>query len=459
MSLLGALLLANAVGVLATTGISDLSSEPCDFGEIYAFSSTSCDITFGNDSDEAIHLVSITPAMPGDASESAELTIAPHGKAYLNVRVDAGNTNGPSSHRFRFQIADAAEKRDALVLAHGFVMSALDEPLPAIDFGIVNIDTKTPEKSITLGSHETASFRILKVIDKPSWVDAALSADGSTLKVRMLASAPLGVRAQFIKLVIDSPRQKQAWVSVTADVRGDVVPAMNPLSVGVIKVSDRNEFRIPLVSHSGKDFKIGKISFEDVKGDTRVTACEPATRGCRWLQLTISKDQPLGSIKGSLLIEFPEQRRTLRIAVTGLMVRDDFKVKTLDPEAVANGAASSASRAATPNLGEALKHSVEAQAPAQTAPLPGAGPLLKWTVANGRTLYGFQIFRSTDPDGPFVLQNVPALRAQAEDDSPKAFQWRDNSAESGKTYWYYIGTVDLNGRKARLTSPQKVVAK
>ncbi len=457
MSLLAALLLANSVGAYAITAISDISVENCDFGEIYAFSSTTCDIPLGNDSDDPVHVTDFTPLQPGDSSESTALTLAPHSKAYLKVRVDAGNANGPSSHRFRFQVVDAAGKHDAMMLARGFVLSALDEPSPAIDFGTVNIDSETPEKSITLGSHETASFRILKVIDKPAWVDVALSPDGSNLKVRMLASAPLGAQGQFIKLAIDSPRQAQAWVSVTADVRGDVVPGVNPLDTGLIRVGDRNEFRIPLVSRSGKDFKLGKIILQDVKGETRVVPCAPASKGCRWLQLTISKEQPLGGIKGSLTVEFPEQRKTLRIFVKGLMVRDDFKPKTLDAEALAKAASSPASPAATPDLGAAIKNSIEA--PAELAPLPGTGPRLKWTVANGLTLYGFQIFRSTSPDGPFLLQNVPVLRAMADDNSPKAFQWRDNSAESGKTYWYYIGTVDNHGVKARLTSPQKVVAK
>jgi hypothetical protein len=39
------------------------------------------------------------------------------------------------------------------------------------------------------------------------------------------------------------------------------------------------------------------------------------------------------------------------------------------------------------------------------------------------------------------------------------YQWRDTSAEPGKTYWYSSGVVGMNGIKRQLSDPQKVVAK
>ena len=85
--------------------------------------------------------------------------------------------------------------------------------------------------------------------------------------------------------------------------------------------------------------------------------------------------------------------------------------------------------------------------------------MLKWTVANGRLIHGCQIFRSDAEDGPFVLQNQATVRSKAEDDEPTPYQYRDNAAASGKTYWYYIGIVYNDGHKQQLAGPQKVVAK
>jgi hypothetical protein len=39
------------------------------------------------------------------------------------------------------------------------------------------------------------------------------------------------------------------------------------------------------------------------------------------------------------------------------------------------------------------------------------------------------------------------------------YAWRDDSAVSGKTYWYYIGLLNRDGTKQQLSGPQAVKAK
>jgi len=51
------------------------------------------------------------------------------------------------------------------------------------------------------------------------------------------------------------------------------------------------------------------------------------------------------------------------------------------------------------------------------------------------------------------------LVVQEGDDKAGGYQWRDNTAESGKTYWYSIGVINRNGSKQDLTGAQKVIAK
>ena len=58
--------------------------------------------------------------------------------------------------------------------------------------------------------------------------------------------------------------------------------------------------------------------------------------------------------------------------------------------------------------------------------------------------------------------SVRIERAGGRDDSGNAagsYQWRDNSAEAGKAYWYSIEMVKGNGEKQQLTGSQKIVAK
>ena len=107
-------------------------------------------------------------------------------------------------------------------------------------------------------------------------------------------------------------------------------------------------------------------------------------------------------------------------------------------------------------IGDALRAAVT-QEPATP---PGNGPLLRWSVANEKPIYGYLIYRADREDGPYVRINESIVRAErAATGTVGKYAWRDNSAESGKTYWYSIGTIRNDGAREDLTSKQKVVAK
>ena len=436
---------------------SALGIEGCDFGEAYAFGQAQCQIAIDNTGEKPVRLSNIRADSANDSADVKELSVAPHGRAYLPVRVVLDNTSGPSRHSFRMQ-TDEPGQPEVNARAYGFALSVLDEQ-PEFDFGIVDLtQTKAAERSILLNSHDVADFRVLKVIDKPAWVDTDLSPDGHSLTARVRADAPLGLYAEFIKLQLNAPKQSQAWISVKADLRGDVIPAANPLVMGLIRVGDSNEFRIPLTSRSGKDFKLGKLELDRVPGDVKASSCVPDVAGCRWLNLRISDKPPYGTIKGNVFVELPDEHKRLKVAIRGLLVKKDFKVKTLDPNqpGAASTTGATTGSPSQVDVSKALRNVVEQAG--ETSPA-GTGPLLKWTVSNGLVIHGFQIFRSDKEEGPFVLLNQATVRSKAEDDGPVLYQYRDNAAVSGKTYWYYIGTVYGDGHKKQLTQPQKVVAK
>ena len=74
----------------------------------------------------------------------------------------------------------------------------------------------------------------------------------------------------------------------------------------------------------------------------KVTHCAPDVVGCRWLNLKISDKPPYGTIKGNVFVDLPDEHRKLKIAIRGLLVDKDFKVKTLDPTAASAEAGASA---------------------------------------------------------------------------------------------------------------------
>ncbi len=417
-----------------------------------------CNFALTNNGDKPIRVLEVKSGIAGDSVETSPLVIAPHSQGYVQVGVDSGNAAGNFHRSFEFRTDETGHER-LVANAYGFAISAIDQLKPQIDFGVAALGGAPPEKSIELSSQEAAAFRIKEVLAKPSYLDVDIGADGHTVVARIKPEIQWGLHSDFIKLAIDTPRQKQVWVEVKADVHGEIVASANPLNMGLMRFGNHNEFKVQLTSHSGKKFKIGKIELEKLQAKTLLSPCVPDEGGCQLLTLTMLDQQPAGAILGHVLIDFPEYHRTMNLAAWGIIVDKDMEVQTLEPEKLlgkAGGADKSKAAASSVDIHKALKDAVGGR---DSLAAPGVGPLLKWTLANGMSVRGFQIFRGDAEGGPFALVNPLTIRSTAETEDPVNYQWRDNSAESGRTYWYYISVVYNDGHKQQLTGPQKVVAK
>jgi hypothetical protein len=109
--------------------------------------------------------------------------------------------------------------------------------------------------------------------------------------------------------------------------------------------------------------------------------------------------------------------------------------------------------AVTRDIGSSLKEAASPPLPPIVAPLPdGAGPVLSWTVENETQLYGYLVYRSESPDGAMIRVNDEVIeKLSTADGVPVKYRWRDRTAEPGRTYWYKIGTVSLQGERSDLT--------
>jgi hypothetical protein len=430
--------------------------EDCNFGEAYAFNRVECDVTLLNTGDMPIRVSDIRAQDAGDEAKISAALIAPHAKQYLSLVADTQNGSGNVRHLFHFQTDEKGhEKR--LAVARGFVTSVLDDARPAFNFGVVDLSAPAKPQHLELTSHDVANFRIKKILSAPEYVDVRVGADGRSLDASVRADAPWGFRIGYIKLATNTPVQKEVWVGVQADLHGAVVASSNPFNVGLMRTGSRNEQLIRLTRPDGKSFRVGKVAVEGFKAASDVLPCVPAKPGCQLLKLTIADDQTLGTIKGDVDVAFPDDDKSMRIAVWGLLIDKDTQIEKLDSADLASGAGATSAAGSKVDIKNAIKEVVAA---AEEADPPGKGPLLKWTVANEDLIHGYQIFRGPEEAGPFLLLTKDMLARKSTPTNPNAvYKWRDNSAEAGKTYWYYIGMVYNDGRKQQLTGPQKVVAK
>jgi len=445
-------------GSAAMAANSRLETTDCEFGEAYAFNRAECDITLSNSGDAPIRVADFRADNPGDSVRADFTVLAPHAKAYAKAIVNTGNDTGRSRHVFRFH-SDEQGHEQRTVAARGFVLSVLDEGRPIVNFDVVDLAGEMPSRKVELTSHDVADFRVDKLLSAPSYVDVQLAADGRSATLKIRKNAPWGYQGDYVKFRTNAKVQDEVWVGVQADVHGAVVPATNPFALGVMRVGSRNEQLIRLTSKDGKDFAVGSLELEKLHGTAAVEACQPAAAGGKMVKLHISDEQPLGSMVGKLIVELPAFSQHLLIAVNGIFLGKDAKIQKLDMEDLTrssqkDGKASVASPAV--DINSAIQSAVQA---AEDVAPEGKGPLLKWSVMNEAPIHGYQIFRAGDEKGPFVLLNAATIAVKKHDNSGSSYQWRDNSARTGDTYWYYIGIVYNDGHKQQLTGPQKVVAK
>jgi hypothetical protein len=432
-----------------------LSAEPCEFGETYQLSAVHCTVAYTNNTDKPIR-VAAAAVLPTDSMAPATALIAAHAAAYFDVTANVENDRGRTEHVFYAADADAGLK--VYTKASGFVLSLLDGPMPQIDFGVIQVGSGAAEqpKSLTLDTREVSGFRLKSVVKAPPYIDCKIGDDGRTLIASFKPNAPWGTIGEYIVISTNATKQPTVSVRIKADVHGEVVPSENPVQLGMMRLGNKNESLITLKNLTGKDFKIGKIDVEHLHATTQVEPCVPAARGCNLLRLAILDTQPLGMVSGRLRIELPEYHRDISLAVGGLLLKRDTVVKDMDEKADKGNPQSAQTTPSTSlDLSKALRSATKR---VDSADPPGHGPLLKWSVANEELVYGYLIYRGDSETGPFVRVNDAIIRALNEDDSSE-YKWRDASAVSGRTYWYYIGVLKQSGVRQDLTGPQKVVAK
>lgn len=440
----------------AANGPSPLSSTPCSFGEAYLFSTAECRLRISNASDSDV-TASLKAQLPDDVAKPSSVVVPARGSVEVTASVAINNGAGEGSHFFRVH-AEGTSTRDFFARADGFGLTALDDAYPRADFGSVDLSAKVPDAiRIAMDSHDGPTFRIERVIATPKGLDASIAPDGHSVELTVRSDAPWGVIDDNVKLAIDTPHQKQAWIAVKAEIHGDISASMNPFWIGMVPPDVERKFLIPLQSKQGNDFRIGDISLHDINGRTRIVSCEPKAAGCKAIELRISADQQAGPLRGVMTVDLPDSSKSLAITVWGVLQHPRADSARAAAEARQNG---SASKASTGNANNAAAMDAPSDvAKSSTAAAPaGRGPLLKWTVADDAGVHGYQVYRSASETGPFVLVNTTTIPANAA--HPKgmnAYQWRDETAESGKTYWYYIGAVGKDGSKRKLSSPQKKV--
>lgn len=75
----------------------------------------------------------------------------------------------------------------------------------------------------------------------------------------------------------------------------------------------------------------------------------------------------------------------------------------------------------------------------------------RWTTASEQDNFGFDVYRSDTEHGEFTkLTKDPILGAGTSDETHK-YEYRDDSIDPCKAYWYYVEGISTNGTREKFT--------
>jgi hypothetical protein len=74
-----------------------------------------------------------------------------------------------------------------------------------------------------------------------------------------------------------------------------------------------------------------------------------------------------------------------------------------------------------------------------------AGVTIKWHTEHEMDNLGFNVFRSTSPEGSYTKLNRRLIEGQGTSAVPRDYEYIDNRVTEGETYYYKVEALDLSG--------------
>lgn len=435
----------------APVAIESIVASDTEIGEVYGYSSVVANVSLTSNN-RTLDLARVVPRFaedkvvaftPGKLRKGAQVSV--------RISVEVGAASGRFAHYFDVYGEGSPEPVGSFAV-RGFADWIVDPKSTKVELG--NIDLKRGvDRTFGISLRPGARLKLTKVISRDPRFDATVGADGNSLRLQSRGDAPLGVFDTSVIVSTDHPDQKRVGFVVRGQILGRVVPDSNPVDFGVLRIGDESERLVRLTQVDGEPIRIGRLRKDGTAFDAELKDCIPVNASCKLLRLHVPPQMTRGQVGGTVFVDLPDYGRELPIRFGIIVIGKETKILDLNDEM-------KAAADVQPPVASILQSSVKGPTPAREMPdPPGAGPLLKWQATHEFGVYGYEVFRATNENGPFVRMNkqiVPVLDESGEVGSN--YRWRDTTATTGADYWYYIGIVNTNGGKSALSTPQKVRA-
>ncbi len=429
-----------------------------EFGQSHPFAKIHARVLGRNVSGKPIQVERIAAREPVGTTIQFEPALIKPGESYpIDLDINLNEDVGRVAHYFDVFSGGESAPIDGFVV-RGFADWLVSPAGTDVDFDTFEV-AKAVHKLVPIEVRPGASVHLVGV-DKPSaYFDATIIQSGRALELRSKSDAPWSSFDEKLLVRTDNPLQPIVSFRLKGQARGSVVPSSDPLDFGLLREGQAAELILVLNDVTGKPLEIGEVVAKSrAKVFTSVTDCVPKSDSCKNLKVAYPPMNLLGTTGGMLEIGLPAYKRSLFVRFGAIGIGKNTQIRSLEDDF-------KAAQEETKSISSVLQSSV-AKAP-EKAPAPstmstpvGTGPLLKWQVTNEYDIYGYEIYRSETEAGPYARVSAKIIeRLDGDPEAGSIYQWRDFSAKSGTTYWYYINIVYNKGRKQQFTSPQKIVSK
>jgi hypothetical protein len=76
---------------------------------------------------------------------------------------------------------------------------------------------------------------------------------------------------------------------------------------------------------------------------------------------------------------------------------------------------------------------------------------VRWATESQENVFGFNVMRAETVGGPWVRVNRSVIPGEGTTNLPKSYCYLDTPVERGKTFWYYIEEVMLDGQRKEIS--------
>lgn len=458
---LSAVVLALTCAGLAHAESLRIEPKHAKFDSATAYSTVKQSYTVHNDGDRVVAIRDWKSIGGLGEVKGLPKSLAPGESKAFEVDLPLPGSTGSSLHRFALFTDEADVERYRFTLS-GFVYSVITPAGAQIDFGKIAATSKA-QREVTLEAREAVPLQLTSVVSAPNWLEASVS--GSTVSARLRPNSPLGMQAGSIKLATNVPRQPFVEVLVKAVVEGNLKPSTYVLGMKPQQVGSTAETSVEL-AYDGKA-KLKDLRTEALPGwgVTRSKCGQPPVTSTQCVKVTFRKQLDETGRHAGFVRFTLDGEPTLSIPFGSMVLGKDQTVRELvlkENSELANPGYANFAQA----LSDAASgRSAGAQAAsASPQPATGDGPkiahsegkapvTLNWRSANDGKLYGYMVYRAEDRAGPFHrVSDTPILKSETVAAAAIAdYTFTDKSVETGKTYYYYIDTVAIDGSQQRFS--------